>query len=325
MPLLTPVPPSDAIDVISTDERTIVDLADRIPEPFMALGRYRYLQARDPLPVQRHHELLVLAVPVRGAFAFDIDGVEHRVHPGQWLRIPPGRAYRTGAGAEPRGELMWLIVRAVTEPAGAVHRAVELLAQNTGPVIRTLPHQTESDLRRVFGVCAAERSWINDALTHHLLSTVVLGLAAGTTPAGAEGRTWPHRAIAHTLTWIEDHLTEPMDAAGLAALSGLSTSHFYEEFRAATGTSPKDYILRCKADRARDWLAEGSAMSVTEIAQALGFSSSQQFARVFRRYQHCAPSAMRSAGEGAGRSARRIDPQSAGAGLEQRRQEAHSR
>jgi AraC-like DNA-binding protein len=52
---------------------------------------------------------------------------------------------------------------------------------------------------------------------------------------------------------------------------------------------PGEYLLRRKVRRAGELLAGGD-VSVTEVAQALGFSSSQYFATVFRRYRHQRPS-----------------------------------
>lgn len=111
------------------------------------------------------------------------------------------------------------------------------------------------------------------------------------TTAGEPDRA--HRDVSRTLAWIDAHLSAPMDATDLAAVSGLSTSHFYQSFRKVTGTSPKDYLLRRKTERARRWLEEDPQATVTEVAHGLGFSSSQYFATVFRRYQHCAPSECR--------------------------------
>lgn len=102
-----------------------------------------------------------------------------------------------------------------------------------------------------------------------------------------------HRDITRTPAWLDAHLAERVEATDLAAVSGLSTGHFYQAFRDVTGTSPKDCLLRRKTERARAWLASDPAVTVTEVAHALGFSSSQYFATVFRRYQHLPPSGCR--------------------------------
>jgi AraC-like DNA-binding protein len=102
-----------------------------------------------------------------------------------------------------------------------------------------------------------------------------------------------HRDISRTLSWIEEHLSDIADTAQLVVVSGLSSSRFYEAFKAVTGTSPKDYLMRRKTDYANKWLAEDPDVTITDVAHTLGFSSSQQFATVFRRYQGTTPTEAR--------------------------------
>ncbi|AXE75743.1 AraC family transcriptional regulator [Streptomyces atratus] len=282
---------SNAVDLAPTDERTIVDLAGRGLEPLVALGRYRYLRAQEPLPPQRHCSLLVLALPGRGSCTFEVDGRPREVGPGRVLCVPPGRVYLTGTGAQARGELTWLIARRCGDDASALGRAVSLLANPPESLVWDVSKEASADLGRAFGLAAGPSDWLAKARLQHLVSGVVFDLATSMTAARTPDPA--HRGVTRTLEWIDTHLSEAVDAAGLAAVSGLSTSHFYEAFREATGTSPKDYLLRRKTDRARVWLESDPSVTVTEVAHALGFSSSQYFATVFRRYQHCAPSACR--------------------------------
>ena len=60
-------------------------------------------------------------------------------------------------------------------------------------------------------------------------------------------------------------------------------------FREELGMPPHEYILRRRIDRAAALLAAGRS-SVTEVAYDLGFSSSQYFAMVFKRFTHRTPS-----------------------------------
>lgn len=287
------MPPTDVLDLDSTGERTIVDLADRGLGPLMALGRYRYLYAREPLPAQCHGSLVVLVLPVKGTFEFYLDDLPRRVGPGSVLRIRPRVTYLTGSTGQPRGDLTWLIARTAGHAVDPVGRAVHLLADADGPLTWPAPVETAHALRRAFELGTADRTWITDAQLGHVLSDAVLGLAEAMLSA-PEPAAPTHPDVARTLAWLEEHLTEPIEAADLAAVSGLSMGHFYEAFRAVTGTSPKDYLLRRKTDRARAWLESDPALTVTEVAHRLGFPSSQSFATVFRRYQHRAPSAVRS-------------------------------
>ena len=88
---------------------------------------------------------------------------------------------------------------------------------------------------------------------------------------------------------LDTHPDETLDMQSLAHRAGLSLSVFHRRFRQETGFSPNNYRVRARIRSAQDLLIEGQ--SVTEVAMALGFPSSQYFASVFRKYTGLSPSA----------------------------------
>ncbi len=107
-----------------------------------------------------------------------------------------------------------------------------------------------------------------------------------------EEETQNNEYIAAARQYVEEHLDESITVNDIAAFLGYSPSRTYEMFKASTGLTPNDYLLRIRIRAARDQLADPSA-SVTDVAFATGFSSSQYFARVFRKYTGMSPSAYR--------------------------------
>ncbi|WP_326793794.1 AraC family transcriptional regulator (plasmid) [Streptomyces sp. NBC_00841] len=288
---------SDRIDLAVTPERVVLDLAGRGLAPLMALGRYRYLHANEPLPPFRHASLVVLAAPRRGPVAFEVDGRPRAVSPGQVICLPPGCTYSTGRDIQPRGELFWLILKAVGKrPKDALSKAIALFAAGPSDVWE-MPAAVVADLDRALGIDQEHDDWITDGQLQHMVSAAVLGLARARAQRHTPAQPAPQDGLAPILEWIEAHLTEPLDAAGLSAAAGLSPSRFYEVFRQATGTTPKDYVLRRKLERALEQLATDPQATVTEVAHALGFSSSQYFATVFRKYHGTSPSRIRPAAQ----------------------------
>ena len=69
----------------------------------------------------------------------------------------------------------------------------------------------------------------------------------------------------------------------------LSESRFKARFRREVGLPPGVYILRAKIAAACTELRQPGTR-VTELAHRLGFSSSQYFATVFRRFTGLTPS-----------------------------------
>jgi AraC-like DNA-binding protein len=102
------------------------------------------------------------------------------------------------------------------------------------------------------------------------------------------------------LDTISNSGREILDFRGedLAARTRLPQARFFREFKALAGVTPKDFILRLKIEEAAKLLEQAPSRTVTEIAHELGFSSSQYFATVFRRYLRASPGEYRSKSRG---------------------------
>lgn len=89
--------------------------------------------------------------------------------------------------------------------------------------------------------------------------------------------------IAEVIRYIRESRGEMPDIAKLAAQARLSESRFKQKFKQATGIPPAEFIVREKIDQAKVILRE-TRQTVTSIAMELGFSSSQHFSVLFKKY-----------------------------------------
>jgi AraC family transcriptional regulator len=101
----------------------------------------------------------------------------------------------------------------------------------------------------------------------------------------------PHR-LKRVLDLIASDFAQDLSLAALADPSGYSRAHFLRMFRNATGKSPLRYLQDHRLDMARRQLASRSG-SITEVAQAMGFSSHSHLTRLFREKFGLTPSAFR--------------------------------
>jgi len=92
--------------------------------------------------------------------------------------------------------------------------------------------------------------------------------------------------------YVQAHLSEPISTQKLADHLFISRPYLSERFRAETGQTLTDYILKEKTEEAKR-LLRYSDKSLTAISDYLGFSSPGHFSRVFRKYAACAPSEYR--------------------------------
>lgn len=101
------------------------------------------------------------------------------------------------------------------------------------------------------------------------------------------------RVVRKVMAYIHQHYAEPISRRDMAAYAGVSERHLDRCFRQDTSITPVDYLNRYRIRQAKILLAQGEK-SLTEIALAVGFSSSSHFGRVFRREVGSSPSAYRS-------------------------------
>ena len=92
----------------------------------------------------------------------------------------------------------------------------------------------------------------------------------------------PHTQ-ARVLAHIQARLSENLRLADLAAVAGVSTSHFAKAFRQSVGETPHRFIVRQRVEHAQKLLrAGGGKMSLGEAAFQAGFSSQSHLTRCFR-------------------------------------------
>jgi signal transduction histidine kinase/ligand-binding sensor domain-containing protein/AraC-like DNA-binding protein len=75
----------------------------------------------------------------------------------------------------------------------------------------------------------------------------------------------------------------------LARELSISRSSLYSKFEALTGVSPNDFVLQRKLKKAVDMLKNHPEMNVSEISDALGFSSPRYFSRCFKKLYNASP------------------------------------
>ncbi|WP_218667954.1 helix-turn-helix domain-containing protein [Sphingopyxis sp. KK2] len=93
-------------------------------------------------------------------------------------------------------------------------------------------------------------------------------------------------------SFIDAHLSEPIQIQSLAAAARLSTSYFFRAFKGTFGTAPHHYVMQRRTDRAKQHLRSGEE-PIAQVALNCGFSDQAHFSRVFARHTGLPPSAWR--------------------------------
>jgi len=87
--------------------------------------------------------------------------------------------------------------------------------------------------------------------------------------------------IARTIDYLSSHLNEPVTIDDMAAQVGMSRAVFHRRFKEATTMSPIQFVKSMRLNNAAMKIAGGK--TVSEAAWDLGYASSSQFSREFKR------------------------------------------
>lgn len=140
-------------------------------------------------------------------------------------------------------------------------------------------------LRRIHEELAQRgNQWALAARTY--LADILLEVARFYGKSGKVAHGQPDRMLnVQRLSKVFNHIAancaESLAPRQLAALAHMSPGYFSRFFKAVTGLTPTNYVMRARIDRATHLLLN-TALSITEIAYASGFGSASYFDRVFK-------------------------------------------
>lgn len=107
----------------------------------------------------------------------------------------------------------------------------------------------------------------------------------------------PAGRLKRVVEHMRSNLAEDLPLTRLAAVGGLSPSHFARAFREAIGEPPHRYLMGLRVERARD-LLERTALPIIEIGMRCGFGQANHFSTTFGRLTGMSPRAYRNARRG---------------------------
>ena len=94
--------------------------------------------------------------------------------------------------------------------------------------------------------------------------------------------------VKKALYYIHGNYEKQISLESISRYIGISESHLRRSFRGETGMTVVDYITRYRIEKAKRLLETGQYV-VGEIYEKVGFSTSQYFSIVFKRYEKISP------------------------------------
>lgn len=106
-----------------------------------------------------------------------------------------------------------------------------------------------------------------------------------------------NRQCAAVKRYIDMHFKESLSLEQLATEAHMNKFYLSHAFKKEYGISPVNYMISRRVDESKYLLAE-TDLSLSQIAQLLGFSSPSYFSQVFRRIQAMSPNEFRQNSKG---------------------------
>jgi len=210
------------------------------------------------------------------------------VREGWALLIPPGTPHVYGSDPEAPWSIFWshfggTRVRGYLEMLGVTGQEPVFYAPEAQVIVQLF----EEAYSHVYhGYTDTSLIGLSTVMTH------LLGLLKCHQRApNAVGR---HREenILKSIQYMREHLHEPHTLVDLAQTSALSVSHYSRLFREQTNTSPLNFFIRLKMQRACA-LLDTTDNAVGDIAQKVGYDDPFHFCRMFKKVIGMPPTSYR--------------------------------
>ena len=91
----------------------------------------------------------------------------------------------------------------------------------------------------------------------------------------------PPRRLQRVFAYVRENLSNEVSVAELAKTVGMSQYYFSKLFKMSTGTTPHQYVMRQRVERAQELLRDGRT-ALLEVTTQVGFETQSHFTSVFR-------------------------------------------
>jgi len=265
------------VSLYSTANPVYQEVFYTVPRAGHMIGHPDHRVRREHFP---GHELIYC---LRGTGYVRIEGVTHRVGPGELVWVNCHHPHEHGAVPGDPWEVFWIRVE-----GPRLERMCTMLSATSDPIFPVAdPSAVYREIFDLMASHAPESAPLIHAAVARLLALVCCARQRADTEADIPAPL--RQAVARMkLYYFETHTV-----AELAELAGMSPSHFAREFKAAFGTSPIDWLRRERISQAKRRLGDTND-PVQWIAAAVGYRDRFFFSKDFKKLTGFTPSQYRS-------------------------------
>lgn len=276
----------------STSKRIVIDYTSIDSFFNFQLGKVCHLSALIPLEEHMHVDAIEISYFIKGEQVYTIGNTDYTIKSGEVFITLPNEYHSSGKYPKDKSDFYYLILpisllKKLLFTQEESEKLLNSLFNLSQRVFKANPRLIELfETLLVYGQtpCSFHKTRIRNVLCELILTIVE------DEKNQAPSTTHPMEEV---ITYIHTHLYEELSLAQLAHMVHLSEGRFKTNFRLYTGLPPREYILRQKIKQAKQLLLEPS-LNITQISYQLGFSSSQYFSTVFKKFTSLSPTTYRN-------------------------------
>ena len=265
--------------------------------------RLFHLKSKGGTQVEYHyHEFCKILLLISGGGGYYVDGQRYLLQSGDIVLLDAHSIHRPELEADSPYEriILYISPEYLQRQSTADCNLQSVFSGENGHVLR-LPEDRKQKLFRM--AAALERDLGEDAFGREIFSSaqllrflVELGRNRENPETSGPSPIMPQsQRIVEILRYIDDHLSEDLDAETIAKAFFISKYHMMRQFRQETGTTVHLYITQKRLVKARELMDSG--MRATEACYRCGWRSYSSFTRAYGKHLGTTPTGRLDAGQ----------------------------
>ena len=231
-------------------------------------------------PGIRDHYLIHYIISGKGSYR--VKGSTHHLEAGDVFLIYPNTEVVYQADESDPWEYAWVGFNG--SDAATILTATDFSA--THPYIHHVPHKDLliKNLLRIYEIRGNEFEHLVEMSGQLYLTLSLLVRDAKKKETSNTAQTYVQKSI----EYISANYSYPITIEDIASYVGLSRSHLFRSFELVMHQSPKEYLTDFRMKQAC-YLLQHSSLSITAIANSVGFDNGFYFSRSFHKKKNMSP------------------------------------
>jgi AraC-like DNA-binding protein len=282
------------LDTNSTADRKIADLTKLGIRNALIIGKYQYNSARQKLNAHLHKGMMEICYCHKGEQVYEVANRSYRIKGGDVFVTFPDEMHSTGDHPEEKGVLYWLVIKIPFSKDMFFHygkkESVAFIDALINLPVRHFKGNAEmkKTLETILAIADNSKNKMQRIILENLLISFLIQVIETAANTALLSKPLSDNAAKIHL-FIMHNFKEEISIEAMAKMLHLSVSRFKSWFKEEFGIPPLDFILRKRVEEAKMIMQKQPALSMSDIAYTLGFSSPQYFATVFKRYTFLSP------------------------------------